>query len=208
MISPSGALSRRGYSLTVRQASWNPDPISDQNRWGVGVLLGILGGGQCHPVLQILTQFQTKNAIFHTRFSTRSLTFTTVFTPGLWAEIVLSLLGLEWKQKNSSKPFQIRIFLSLSYSFGLKKKIRSYIPELLSKTILDSRLKWAKCIPVFRPKRRKNPTRWDGTYLYKGVPPTRDQNMWFFFSTLFPNWFAVLKWKQNITLLETLTPKI
>ena len=28
--------------------------------------------------------------------------------------------------------------------------------------------------PVFRPKRRKNPTRWGGTYLYslyKGVPP-------------------------------------
>ena len=122
MISPSGALSRRGYSLTVRQASWNPDPISDQNPWGVGVLLGILGGGQCHPVLQILTQFQTKNVIFHTRFLTRSLKFTTVFTPGLWAEIVLSLLGLEWKQKNSSKPFQIRIFLSLSHSFGLKKK--------------------------------------------------------------------------------------
>ena len=147
----------------------------------MGVLLGIFGGGQCHPVLQILTQFQTKNIIFHARFSTRSLKFTTVFTPGLWAEIVLSLLGLEWKQKNSSKPFQIRIFLSLSHSFGLKKKIRSYIPELPSKTILDSRPKWAKCIAVFRPKRRKNPTRWGGTYLYKGVPPARDQNMSFFF---------------------------
>ena len=24
----------------------------------------------------------------------------------------------------------------------------------------------AKCIPVFRPKQRKYPTRWDGTYLY------------------------------------------
>ena len=34
--------------------------------------------------------------------------------------------------------------------------------------------KWAKCIPVFRPKRLKNPTRWGSTYLhglYKGVPP-------------------------------------
>ena len=28
------------------------------------------------------------------------------------------------------------------------------------------RPKWAKCIPVFRPKQRKNPTRWGGTYLY------------------------------------------
>ena len=32
-----------------------------------GELLGILGG-VCRPVLQILTLFQTKNAIFHTRF--------------------------------------------------------------------------------------------------------------------------------------------
>ena len=33
-----------------------------------------------------------------------------------------------------------------------------------------------QCVPVFRPKRRKNPTRWGGTYLhgfYKGVPPGR-----------------------------------
>ena len=41
-------------------------------------------------------------------------------------------------------------------------------------SIPDSSPEWAKYIPVFRPKRRKNPTRWDGTYLYslcKGVPP-------------------------------------
>ena len=34
----------------------------------------------------------------------------------------------------------------------------------------------AKCIHVFRPKRRKNPTRRGGTYLYslyKGAPPPR-----------------------------------
>ena len=36
----------------------------------------------------------------------------------------------------------------------------------------DSRLKWAKSIPLLRPKRHKNPTLWGGTYLYglyKGV---------------------------------------
>ena len=41
------------------------------------------------------------------------------------------------------------------------------------KTIPNPRPKWAKSIPVFRPKRRKNPTLWGGTYLYglyKGVP--------------------------------------
>ena len=71
-------------------------------------------------------------------------------------------------------PFQIRIFLFLSYSFGTET-INTFIHSLVpSKTILDSRPKWAKSIPVFRPKRRKNPTWWGGTYvygLYKGVPP-------------------------------------
>ena len=49
--------------------------------------------------------------------------------------------------------------------------IHSVVP---SKTIPGARPKWTKCIPVFIPKRRKNPTRWDGTYLYglyKGVSP-------------------------------------
>ena len=34
--------------------------------------------------------------------------------------------------------------------------------------------KWAKSMRIFRPKRRKNPTLWGGTYLYgfyKGVLP-------------------------------------
>ena len=33
---------------------------------------------------------------------------------------MLSLLRLERKQKNSSNPFRIRIFLFLSYSFGIE----------------------------------------------------------------------------------------
>ena len=86
---------------------------------------------------------------------------------------MLSLLRLERKQKNSSNPFRIRIFLFLSYSFGIET-INTFIHSVVpSKTIPDSRPKWAKCIPVFRPKRRQNHTRWGGTYLcgYKGVPP-------------------------------------
>ena len=52
--------------------------------------------------------------------------------------------------------------------------MRSCTPVVPSKTIPDSRAKLAKCILIFRPKRRKNPTRRGGTYLYslyKGVPP-------------------------------------
>ena len=89
---------------------------------------------------------------------------------------MLSLLRLERKQTESSNPFRIRIFLFLSYSSGIKTINKLYTnPVVPSKTTPDSRPKWAKCIrPVLRPKRRKNPTRWGGTYLnslYKGVPP-------------------------------------
>ena len=87
---------------------------------------------------------------------------------------MLSLLRLERKSKNSWNPFRIRIFLFLSYSFGIET-INTFIHSVVpSKTIPDSRPKWAKCVPVFRPKRRKNPTRWGGTYLYslyRGVSP-------------------------------------
>ena len=102
---------------------------------------------------------------------------------------MLSLLRLERKpKKKTSNPFRIRIFLFLSHSFGIETIntfIRSVVP---SKTIPDSRPKWAKCILVFRPKRLKNPTRWSGTYLYslyKGVPPPRGRGVDSSFSLLF-----------------------
>ena len=88
----------------------------------------------------------------------------------------ISTYIIERKQKDSSNPFRICIFLFLSHSFGIETTntfIRSEIP---SKTIPDSRPKWEKCIPVYRPKGRKNPTRWGGTYLYglyTGVPRPR-----------------------------------
>ena len=90
---------------------------------------------------------------------------------------MLSLLRLERKQKNYSNPFRIRIFLFLSYSFGIET-INTFIHSVVpSKTIPDSRPKWTKCILVFRPKRLKNPTRWDGTYLYgyiREYPPGKE----------------------------------
>ena len=80
-----------------------------------------------------------------------------VFRPGLQGR---NCVILKRKQKNSSNPFRIRIFLFLS----------SYTPLVPSKTI-----------PVFRPKQRK--TLSDGaahTYysLYKGVPPPGGVNMY------------------------------
>ena len=92
---------------------------------------------------------------------------------------MLSLFRLERKQKNYSHPFRIRIFLFVSYSFGTET-VNTFIHSVVPATqiIPDSRPKWAKCIPVFRPKRRKNPTRWGGTYLYGlhlgSTPPGHD----------------------------------
>ena len=70
-----------------------------------------------------------------------------------------------------------------------------HIPVIPSKTIPDSRPKWAKCRPVFRPKRLKYIyILRGGTYLYglhKGAPPrdiysrgTLDQNAFQHFNDL------------------------
>ena len=140
---------------------------------GRGVTTGISWWGCAARFFKSWPDFRPKNVIFHTRFQNRPLKSIPVFRPGFKAEIMLSLLRLERKEDNYSSPFRIRIFLFLSYS-GIKT-ISTFIHSVVPlKTILDSRPQWAKCTPVFRPKRRKNPTRWGGTYiygLYKGVPP-------------------------------------
>ena len=91
---------------------------------------------------------------------------------------MLSLLRLECRQKTYSNPFGICILLFVSYSLGTET-INTFMHSIVpSKTIPNSRPKWAKCIPVFRPKQRKNLILPDGaahTYMavYKGVPPGR-----------------------------------
>ena len=68
--------------------------------------------------------------------------------------------------------FEFAYFSFFLTHLELKRKLRSYTSVVPSKTIPDSRPKWAKCIFVFRPKRRKNPTRWGGTYVaYIGESP-------------------------------------
>ena len=72
------------------------------------------------------------------------------------------------------------------YKEGLTFGILRYIIETIntfihpvvpSKTIPDSRPKWAKCIPVFRPNRRKNPTRWVREYP-PGLPDGMKRLSW------------------------------
>ena len=79
---------------------------------------------------------------------------TLVFRPGLLAEIMSLLLGLQRKQKNSSNPFRIRIFLFLSVIWPINTFIHS-CSSLENHTLFQT--KWAHSIPVFRPKRRKKP---------------------------------------------------
>ena len=94
------------------------------------------------------------------------------------------------------RNFRILIVFFPSYSFGIET-INTFITLCSSlKTIPDSRPKWAKCIPVFRPKRHKNSTRWGGTYLcslsWRDYLPEIQINssnrLWQIFST-------VLAWK-------------
>ena len=69
-----------------------------------------------------------------------------------------SLLRLGRKQKNSSNAFRIHIFLFRSYLLGIER-INTFIHSRSSlENQPDSWPKWAKSIPVFRPKRPKNPT--------------------------------------------------
>ena len=105
--------------------------------------------GVYRPVLQILTLFQTKNVIFHTRFQTRPLKSIPVFRPGLWAEIMLSLLRLERKQKILQSHFEFNISLSFLLRFGIET-INTFIhSRSFLKNHTDSRPNWAKSIPVF-----------------------------------------------------------
>ena len=86
---------------------------------------------------------------------------------------MLSLLRLEREQKNSSNSFRICIFLFLSYSLRIET-INTFIHSRSSiENHTRFQTKMSKVYTAFRPKRRKNPTRWGGPYLYslyEGVP--------------------------------------
>ena len=66
-----------------------------------------------------------------------------------------SLLRLERKQKIFQMHFEFAYFYFVLIHLELKRQLHSYAPVVPSKTIPDSRPKWAKCIPVFTPKRPK-----------------------------------------------------
>ena len=70
---------------------------------------------------------------------------------------MLSLLRLERKQTNSSNPFRIRIFLFLSYSFGIET-INTFIHSTVPwKTITRIQTKMSKVYTRFRTKTAQEP---------------------------------------------------
>ena len=128
--------------------------------------------GLYRRVLQILTLFQTKKCDFPLHFSDLGSKIHARFQT--------------WSLRNRVFITQIRTrakrFLNIHFEFAyysfflihLELKRQRLPPVACSKSIPYSRPKWAKCIPVFRRKWRRNPTRWVGTYIYgsyEGVPP-------------------------------------
>ena len=120
--------------------------------------------GVCRPVLQILTLFQTKKCHFPHPFSDQTSKIHTRFQTCPLGRNYVIITYLEHKQKNIQIHFEFPYFSFFLTHLELERKIRSYGPVVPSKTIHDSGPKWAESIPLFRPKRRKNPTRWGGTY--------------------------------------------
>ena len=123
----------------------------------------------CHPVPQILIRFQTKKkkcnfphpfsdwtSKIHTRFQTWPL----------GRNYVIITYPLFKSISNS------HISLSCLLIWNWNDK---YVHTLCSSVENHTRQEWAKCIPVFRPKRRNMITLPDETAhtcgFYKGVPP-------------------------------------
>ena len=89
---------------------------------------------------------------------------------------LLSLVRLKPQQKDFLKSISNSHITLSSYSFGIDTlyTLIHNSTGVPSQTISNPRPKWAKSIPIFRPKRCKNPTLWGDPYLhvyglYKGV---------------------------------------
>ena len=120
---------------SVPSCSPNPDPISDQTI-----------------------------SFFTPVFQTRPLKSFLFFRPEILSRLLRIIMGMRAQTKNFFKcTLNSHISMFFLSHLKLKGSICPYAPVVPSKTILDSRPKWAKPIPVFRPKRPKNPTLGVGT---------------------------------------------
>ena len=85
-----------------------------------------------------------------------------------------SLHSIGRKHKNYSNPFRIRLFLFLSYLFGIETIKMFILSRIFFENPTRFQTKMGKVYTRFQTKTTQNPTRWGGTYpygVYKGVPP-------------------------------------
>ena len=79
----------------------------------------------------------------------------------------LSNDDITWIRTTTKKDFLKSIsnsYISPSFLLIWIETINTFIHSSISLPMCDFRPKWAKCIPIFRPKRCKIPTWWGGTY--------------------------------------------
>ena len=140
------------------------------------VPLGILGGDRCaapNPIsdqkMSFSHQFSGLASIIHAHSQTWPLRNYVIikihFELAYFSFLLTHLEHSEAHQMEPPSPIQ---------ALGVNPLMGSWNTAVVpSKTIPDCIPNGAKSIPVFRPKRRKNPTLWGVTYLYglyKGVP--------------------------------------
>ena len=122
--------------------------------------------------------FRPKNVIFHTHFQTRTIKSIPIFRPGLYPEIMLSLIRLECKQKKFFESnWNSHTVLSFLLIWDWNHK---YFHTLFSALENHTRFqtKMGKVYTRFQTKTAQKPARWGSTYLYslyKGVPTTGQQ---------------------------------
>ena len=127
----------------------------------------------CLLVLHIIfrtRKYKNRPLKIHTRFQTWPL-FRNYF-------IITYISAPSQKQTNSARCISCSILFTWNWNdkyvnFIPVHRLRTYLENHTPRTIPDSRPKRAKCIPVFRPKRPKNPTRCGGVNRYglcKGKP--------------------------------------
>ena len=160
----------------------NPSNFRDSALGGGGYAWEFLVG-VCHPVLHILTLFQTKKCHFPRPFSDQTSQIHTRFQtwPLAGNYVIITKIREQTKKffKCISNSHSFILYL-LIWNWNGKYKYVHTQPIVPSKTIPSSRPKWAKFIPAFGPKRPKNQMIPSGSahtcvaYIRESLPPPWD----------------------------------
>ena len=116
----------------------------------------------CRPVLQILTLFQTKKCNLSHPFSDQTSKIHTPFLDLAFRQ----KLCYHYLDKGANKKLfksisNPHISLSFVYSFGIETMNKFTYSRSSLENHTQFQTKMGKCIPVFRPKRRKNPAQYN-----------------------------------------------